>query len=78
MMTQAKAVVPGGLEVEFNGQKEVLPADTVVLATGVKENRELEPALKELPAKLFLLGDCVSPRKAIDAVHEGFKTALEL
>ena len=78
VMTKATAIVPEGVEVEFNGRKEILPADTVVLAAGIKENRELEEALTKLPAKLYRIGDCVSPRKAIDAIHEGFKAALEI
>jgi 2,4-dienoyl-CoA reductase-like NADH-dependent reductase (Old Yellow Enzyme family)/thioredoxin reductase len=76
VLTQAKAIIPEGVEVEFNGRKELIAADTIVLATGVKENRELEVALKDWPAEIFLIGDCVSPRKAIDAIHEGFKVAL--
>ncbi|MBU1207798.1 MAG: NAD(P)/FAD-dependent oxidoreductase [Proteobacteria bacterium] len=38
VMTQARAIVQEGVEVEFNGRKEILPADTVVLATGVQES----------------------------------------
>ena len=78
VMTQAKAVVPEGLEAEFNGQTEVLPADTVVLATGVKENRELEDALKSLQFEFYKIGDCQSPQKAIDAIHDGFRVAMKI
>ena len=78
VMTQAKAIRKEGVEVEFNGQKEILPADTVVLATGVKENKELEECLKGLKVEFYKIGDCQSPRKAIDAIHEGFRTAFQI
>jgi pyruvate/2-oxoglutarate dehydrogenase complex dihydrolipoamide dehydrogenase (E3) component len=41
VMTQARAILPEGVEVESDGWREILPADTVVLATGVRPNRDL-------------------------------------
>jgi pyruvate/2-oxoglutarate dehydrogenase complex dihydrolipoamide dehydrogenase (E3) component len=78
VMTQAKAVVPEGMEVEFDGQTEVLPADCVVVATGIKENGALEDALKSLRVEFYKIGDCQTPRKAIDAIHEGFNVAIKI
>jgi pyruvate/2-oxoglutarate dehydrogenase complex dihydrolipoamide dehydrogenase (E3) component len=78
VLTKATAILAEGIEVEFGGEKEFLPADTIILAAGLKENRDLEASLKKLSAKLYLLGDCSSPRRAINAIHEGFKVALEI
>ncbi len=78
VVTQARAILPEGVEVESNGWREILPADTVVLATGVRPNRDLEEAMKRLSIAFNKVGDCVEPRKAIDAIHEGFKVALNL
>ncbi len=78
VLTQATAILAEGVEVEFGGRKETLAADTVVLATGTRPNNQLEAALRALPAELHKIGDCVKPRKAIDAIHEGFHVALEL
>ncbi|MFH1756585.1 MAG: FAD-dependent oxidoreductase, partial [Pseudomonadota bacterium] len=78
VMTQARAIVQEGVEVEFNGQTEVLPADSVVLATGVKENGELEDSLRSLKVEFYKIGDCLNPRKAIDAIHEGFRVAIKI
>jgi len=49
-----------------------------VLATGVESNDELEEALRALPVEYYKIGDCRKPRKAIDAIHEGFQVALKL
>jgi len=78
VLTEAKAIRKEGVEVEFNGRREILPADTSVLATGVKENNELEECLKSLQVEFYKIGDCQNPRKAIDAIHEGFKIALRI
>ncbi|MFH1757363.1 MAG: FAD-dependent oxidoreductase [Pseudomonadota bacterium] len=76
--TQVKAIHKAGIEVEWNGRKEFLPADTVVLATGIRENQELMEALQKLNVEFYEIGDCVSPRRAINAIHEGFRTALKI
>jgi 2,4-dienoyl-CoA reductase-like NADH-dependent reductase (Old Yellow Enzyme family)/thioredoxin reductase len=78
VLTQATAILVEGVEVEFGGRKETLSADTVVLATGTQPNKELEAALRAFPAELHKVGDCVKPRKAIDAIHEGFQAAMKL
>jgi 2,4-dienoyl-CoA reductase (NADPH2) len=66
------------VEVEFGSRKETLAADTVVLAMGIRPNNELEAALRTLTAELHKIGDCVKPRKAIDAIHEGFQVSLKI
>lgn len=78
VMTQVKSIKKDSMEVECNGRREFLPADTVVLATGLEENQGLAESLKELNGEFYKIGDCVSPRKAFDAIHEGFKTALQI
>ena len=78
VLTKAVAILEEGVEVEFDGRKEILPTDTAVLATGVRPNDESEEALRALPVEFHKIGDCVEPRKAIDAIHEGFQVALQL
>jgi NADPH-dependent 2,4-dienoyl-CoA reductase/sulfur reductase-like enzyme len=78
VLTRATEILEEGVEVEFGGRKETLSADTVVLATGIRPNNELEADLRALPAEFRKVGDCVKSRKAIDAIHEGFKVALKL
>jgi NADH dehydrogenase FAD-containing subunit len=40
------------------GEQQALPADSVILATGVREDRRLAGALAGLGAEVHLLGDC--------------------
>jgi pyruvate/2-oxoglutarate dehydrogenase complex dihydrolipoamide dehydrogenase (E3) component len=59
----------GGLRFEIEG------ANNIVLALGYRPN----PLTSQLPAnKVHRIGDCVQPRKAIEAVHEGFLLGAEI
>jgi len=59
---------------------ETIPADTVILAVGRVAN--VDPALLEaarrVAKEVYVIGDAKSPRKVIDAIHEGFFTALSI
>jgi 2,4-dienoyl-CoA reductase (NADPH2) len=58
--------------------KKSIPCDTVVLATGAKANQKLYNELKGKIKDLRLIGDAKRPRKAIEALEEGFKAALRI
>lgn len=58
-----------------NVSGEAMPregVDTVVLATGHASETGLEQALAGIGVPVLLAGDCLSPRSAEEAVHEGF------
>jgi len=57
------------------GKRSKLENDTVVLAVGLKSNRELEEALKDKVPEIYAIGDCVEPRKVINTIWEGFRYA---
>ena len=56
-----------------DGRRSTLEADTVVFATGFEPNDTLFKALKGKVPELYSIGDCVVPRKATDAISEGFR-----
>ena len=76
--TKVVAVTDTGLEVERDGTREILPADTVILAAGSRTRRELYDQLKDSDLALYLIGDAKEPRKIIEAIREGFHTALQI
>lgn len=63
-----------------DGQEEILPADGVVNALGMKANTDLAKQLTAMCAGLetYVIGDCVKVGKLIDATHDGFEVALKL
>ena len=58
-----------------HGNKDRLGADTIVLATGFRANDTLSDALKDKVPEIYTLGDCVLPRRVINAIWEGFRFA---
>ncbi len=62
--------------VDRTGAVTEFHADSVVLAVGFRPNRELIDGLKAYPdIRVTEVGDCVSPRKIYDAIHDGHLAA---
>ena len=74
--TQVVKITQKGVEV-INQQKEQisLAADTVIIARGMKpDHPELETSLNEIP-EVYMIGDCIEPRRVYDAIQEGYRKA---
>ncbi len=71
--TRAKEVTDQGLMVEREGKGTSLSADTVVVATGAKSVNALYEKIKDRVPEAYLIGDAKTPRKALEAVAEGFE-----
>jgi 2,4-dienoyl-CoA reductase (NADPH2) len=50
-----------------------LPIETVVVAVGVRANRTLPDALAGSDRELHIIGDAAEPRRALEAIREGFE-----
>ncbi len=68
----------GVVTFDFQGNKEVYKADTVVIATGSKPVNKLVPQIANLVKEYYIIGDAKEPRKIIDAIWEGFRCCYEL
>ncbi|MFQ5761607.1 MAG: FAD-dependent oxidoreductase, partial [Candidatus Bathyarchaeia archaeon] len=68
-----KEISPEGPLVASGGKEQTISCDTVVMAVGIRSDRELADALKTKVPSLYVIGDCLMPRKLKDAVHEGFR-----
>ena len=59
------------------GEERIIEdVDTVVMATGYRSENRLYKALKGQVKQLYAIGDCKVPLRALDAIHEGYMTAL--
>jgi 2,4-dienoyl-CoA reductase-like NADH-dependent reductase (Old Yellow Enzyme family)/thioredoxin reductase len=75
--TTCEDVSPEGLNVRGkDGQRQAVPADTIVIATGSKPDKSLYDALQGKVTGLYLVGDAVAPRSILEAVEEGFKAGV--
>lgn len=75
---RVKEITGAGVLVERMGVEELLPADAVVIAVGIEADNSLEAELQDKVPVLYAVGDCKSPGKIMDAVHEGFKVGLQI
>lgn len=74
--TQVLEIVEEGVwMVDKKGMKSLVEGKTVVIAVGLKPNRELSNALKQKAREVYFIGDCVEPRKVMNAIWEGFRMA---
>jgi 2,4-dienoyl-CoA reductase (NADPH2) len=72
--SEPKKITSAGVVIERKGSEELIGADTVVISVGAKANREMAAAIKSRKMEgleLFEIGDCVEPRKAMEAIREG-------
>ncbi|HOB12185.1 MAG TPA: NAD(P)/FAD-dependent oxidoreductase [Syntrophomonadaceae bacterium] len=76
--TRVKVLRTGGVEVEKDGQTALIPADTIVLATGSVPCNGLYQELSQRFANVHLLGDAARPGKLIDAIHGAFERTNDL
>ncbi len=69
----ARGITKEGVLVEENGKTMVLAADTVVLAMGARSDRELLEGLEAAKVEVHAIGDCVVPRRIVQATSQGFQ-----
>jgi 2,4-dienoyl-CoA reductase (NADPH2) len=53
-------------------------ADSVVLAVGLKPDRELAQQLEGKVPELKVVGDCVEPKRILEATESGFRAGMEV
>jgi len=69
---------PGAVIVVGQDGEQTIPVDTVVVAKKLKADKELRESFEGEVNELYAVGDCVAPRKAINAVHEGFRVGVQI
>ncbi len=68
----------GAVIVDRYGSKEEVQADSIVVAIGFTSQGALAKELQKEGLEVYAVGDCVSPRKIFDAIHEGYLAAYAL
>ncbi len=78
--TAVKRLTADTVIAESDGEEVVFPAETVVMAVGVRSNRELVDELvsNDAPFETYVIGDAAEPRKALEAIQEGFEVGLKI
>ena len=76
--TRAQEITDRGVRATRNNSTQVFEADTVVLAAGFAPNTGLAEKLAGKFPTLYSIGDCVEPRKIVDAIDDGARVGREV
>jgi 2,4-dienoyl-CoA reductase-like NADH-dependent reductase (Old Yellow Enzyme family)/NADPH-dependent 2,4-dienoyl-CoA reductase/sulfur reductase-like enzyme len=77
--TKGVSVTDTGLEVaDREGGREVLPADTILVAAGQRPDFEAADALANSAPVVKYIGDCVKPKNVSEALTRGYYAALSI
>ncbi len=74
---QVKAIEATGVRVLAEGQEELIPADTVVLATGSAPAGDLAEECKALGLKTLVVGDAARAGSVLKSIAQGYQAGLE-
>jgi 2-enoate reductase len=64
-----------GVVIRQNDDQHELETESIVVATGLVANTGLQGELQDKFPEVYAVGDCVKPRKVLDAIWGGFRTA---
>lgn len=62
----------------MGGEIFTLPADTVILAVGMRSEDKLPQELEGVVTELYTVGDCVRPRDAAEVAYQAAKVAAQI
>ncbi|MBU3948703.1 MAG: FAD-dependent oxidoreductase [Proteobacteria bacterium] len=66
------------IDIYAGAVRKVEGVDNVVMVTHNRANNELYKSLKGKVKELHCVGDCVAPRKGIDAIYDGYTTGIKI
>lgn len=69
-----KEITPLGIRGYQKDKVVFYQADTVVVAVGLEADSRLSAELEGKVSEVYTIGDCISPRRIMEAVEEGFHT----
>ena len=76
--TTAKAVTDEGLLCSTADGDLLLEADTILLAAGMKPDRELADSFYNAAPRVFQVGDCIKAGRVLEAVTLGYYRSLDI
>ncbi|MGA3207462.1 MAG: FAD-dependent oxidoreductase [Syntrophales bacterium] len=64
--------------IDSKWRRHELAADTIVLAVGYYSDQSVYDSLKDRIGKVYIVGDGLKPRRAVNAIHEGHFVARQI
>ena len=76
--TRLEEVLDNGARVSSKKGEEIIEADTVILALGLKAEQGLYNELIAAGKEAYLVGDAVKAGKIFDAIHTAYRAAIRI
>lgn len=76
--TRLEEVLDNGARVSSKKGEEIIEADTVILALGLKAEQGLYNELAAAGKEVYLAGDAVKAGKIFDAIHTAYRVAIRI
>jgi 2,4-dienoyl-CoA reductase-like NADH-dependent reductase (Old Yellow Enzyme family)/NADPH-dependent 2,4-dienoyl-CoA reductase/sulfur reductase-like enzyme len=76
--TRAVEIAADGVIAETQGKRELLPADAVVIASGMSPRNEEANALRFIAPEFHQTGDCLAPKNIREATRTAYNIARDL
>lgn len=77
--TRCTRVTEGGVyAVNGEGEERFYEADTILLAVGLKPRTEVVKSLRDCAPDFYVIGDCHQPATAMEAIHMGYYSAMNI
>ncbi|MBR6259561.1 MAG: hypothetical protein IKR21_05055 [Oscillospiraceae bacterium] len=73
--TKCLAVTEEGVSAETPEGEKLIPADTVVIAVGLRPNSREAEALRDCAPIFIPIGNCVAPSQVQGAIRSGYDAA---
>jgi len=73
--TRVTEITAQGVVIDHGGEIREIEADSIVIAVGMTAISALHEDLKDMIPETYAIGDCVKPRRIMDAIWEGFRIA---
>jgi NADPH-dependent 2,4-dienoyl-CoA reductase/sulfur reductase-like enzyme len=76
--TKCTRITSNGVYAVKDENELFYPADTILLATGMKSRTELVESLRGSAPDFSVIGDCRQPGTILEAIHYGYFTAMNI
>ena len=72
-------ITSSGIKVaDKEGKEQIIESETVVLAVGMRSNLETVELLRGCVPNFYPVGDCVKPKRIMEAMQGGYFAALDI
>lgn len=71
-LARVQGIEKDGVRIVHDGQEQLIPADTVILAVGTASHNPLYTVAAELQIAVEVVGDARQPATVLEATHQGF------